>query len=186
MKNIYVDFDGVIANTIRTITKLYTEDFKYYKKFEPIDWSEVETWDFAELKAATPEYINTYFNQQRFFDNMEWMPWAKEILDRIKEIYNITIVSIGYSPNLLGKEIWINHNLSYCNFIGVDFKQYSDKSHIDMSNGIFIDDSANNLVTSNADLKICFGDKYEWNKDWNGIRCANWYDVWNLISKLNY
>lgn len=184
-KKLYLDFDGVICNTIKTIVKLYSEDFKYYKKFEPIDWSEVETWDFTELEAAKPEYIDTYFNQQRFFDNVEWMPWAKDIIEKLSEIYDIKVCSAGYYPNLVGKVNWLEKNMPYAEFIGVNFKNYSDKSHVDMSDGIFIDDSAKNLITSNAETKICFGDVYEWNKDWDGIRCANWHDVWELIGEDN-
>lgn len=109
------------------------------------------------------------------------MDWAKEVLDKLKENYDITIVSMGYSPNLKAKELWINEHLPYCKFIGVNFKEYLDKSHIDMNDSIFIDDSAHNLITSNAAYKICFGDKYKWNKDWDGERCYNWSDVNNYL-----
>ena len=182
---IYVDFDGTIVNTVSCIVSLYNEDFKYYKKFVPIKWWEVNTWDFTECNCATSEYINTYFNQQRFFNRLEYMDWAKEILDKLnKENYDITIVSSGYSPNLIAKSLWINRNLPYCKFIGVNLKEYKDKSHIDMSDGIFIDDSSNNLITSNAKISICFGDEYVWNKDWTGIRCVNWHDVYKQIKAL--
>ena len=54
-----------------------------------------------------------------------------------------------------------------------------------MSGGILIDDSANNLITSNADVKkICYGDIYEWNKDWEGKRCWNWYEVREYLISL--
>lgn len=112
------------------------------------------------------------------------MSWAEKVLDDLKNIYEITIVSSGYSPNLVAKELWINKHLPYCNFIGVNLKEYKDKSHINMQDGIFIDDSMQNLVTSNAILNICFGDDYEWNKNWQGIRCRNWMDVGNCLTKL--
>lgn len=163
---------------------MYNEDFQYYKKYQHIDWWEVNTWDFKECKCATTEYINTYFNQQRFFDRLEYMDWAKETLDELNEIYDITIVSSGYSPNLKAKEKWVKMNLPYCDFIGVNLKKYDDKSHINMSDGIFIDDSAKNLATSNAKFKICFGDLYPWNYFWDGKRCFNWKaDVKNLLMK---
>ena len=104
------------------------------------------------------------------------MPWARETLEELRKDGEITVVSLGYSPNLVQKELWIRKNLPFCKFIGVDMKYYSDKSHIDMSGKGFIDDSAKNLETSNAMLKICFGDIYNWNKDWKGLRCASWYD----------
>jgi 5'(3')-deoxyribonucleotidase len=176
-KKLYVDFDGTIVNTIAAIVTLYNEDFKYYKKFLPIKWWEVNTWDFEECNCASKEYINTYFNQPRFFAELTYMDWAKEVLDELKEDYDIIIVSAGYSPNLAAKELWIKENLPYCSFIGVNLKEYSDKSHLDMSDGIFIDDSARNLSTSNALVNICFGEDYEWNKDWEGFRCRNWNDI---------
>ena len=181
---LFIDFDGCIVNTIKTICDLYNEDFKYYKKFHPVKWWEVNTWDFRECNCAAPEYINTYFNQQRFFDRVEYMDWAKNILDKLSERYDITIVSSGYSPNLKAKEIWINNNLPYCEFIGVNLKKYKDKSHVDMSNGIFIDDSMNNLVTSNAKIKVCFGEIYPWNENWNGIRCYNWHELDKFITNI--
>ena len=105
------------------------------------------------------------------------MDWAKEVLDELKNVYDITIISSGYSPNLKAKEKWINEHLTYCKFIGVNLKEYKDKSHIDMSDGIFLDDSMDNLITSNALINICFGDEYNWNKKWTGHRCKNWTDV---------
>ena len=176
--------DGVIVQTIKAIVELYNEDFKYYKKFVPVNWWEVNTWDFKECNCASAEYINTYFNQQRFFDRLEYMDWAKEVLGELKDTYDITIVSSGYSPNLKIKEKWINEHLPYCKFIGVNLKEYKDKSHIDMSDGVFIDDSMHNLITSNALINICFGDEYEWNKNWTGFKCKNWTDIKNfLLSK---
>lgn len=186
IENIFVDFDGVIANTIKAIVSLYNEDFKYYKKFKPVHWTDINTWDFEECNCASKEYVNTYFNQQRFFDKLEYMDWAKEVLDELNEHYNITIVSSGYSPNIKAKEIWVNEHLPYCQFIGVNFKEHSDKSHIDMGkNSIFIDDSVHNLITSNAEYKVCFGDIYDWNKDWDGKRCYSWFDIKRYINNID-
>lgn len=184
--NIFCDFDGVISNTIKCIVELYNEDFRYYKDFKPIHWTDINTWDFTECNCASKEYINTYFNQQRFFDRLKYMDWAKEVLDELNEYYNITIVTSGYSPNLKAKEIWVNENLPYCQFIGVNLKEYSDKSHIDMGkNSIFIDDSSHNLTTSSAEYKVCFGDIYDWNKNWDGKRCYNWFDIKRYINDIN-
>lgn len=39
-------------------------------------------------------------------------------------------------------------------------------------------DHADNLESSNnAELKICFGKEYEWNKKWQGQRCFSWREV---------
>lgn len=180
-KKIFIDYDGVIVNTIKAIVSLYEDDFCAYKKYEPIDWENINTWNFEELKAATPDYINTYFNQPRFFRTVQFMKDAKYYIGRLSEEYDITVVSAGYSPNLVLKEKWIKEHLPYCKFVGVNYKEYSDKSHIDMSDGVFIDDSASNLITSNAKTRICFGKQYPWNEKWQGIRCNDWFEIYNIL-----
>lgn len=174
---VYLDFDGVICDTIKAIVDLYNEDFQYYKKFKKINDYDINTWDFKECTCTSSEYINTYFNQTRFFRTLRFMPWAYEVIEDLRKKYNIKIVSHGYSPNLLQKEKWINNCLPGIEFIGVNWKTHSDKSHIDMSDGIFLDDSAKNLMTSNAKETICFGDIYSWNDWWEGKRLNNWIDV---------
>ena len=180
---LFIDYDSTITNSIKAIVDLYNEDFKYYKKFEYIHWTDIRTWDFLECNCAKPEYINTYFNQQRFFDRVEFMDNAEEVLKRLKDKYEIIIVSMGYSPNLRAKEYWIKEHMPYTKFIGINFKKHEDKSHIDMSNGIFIDDNAKYFNT-NAKYQICFGDIYDWNKDWEGKRCFNWYEVEKYLEEL--
>lgn len=183
-KKIFVDFDSTLVNTIKRITELYNEDFAYYKNFCPVDWSEIETWDFQELKLAPKGYVDSYFCQPRFFDeNLEMYDRALTALYLLNVDREIVIVSMGSYANLELKKIWCKLHLPFAKFIGCSLDDYADKSHIYMNGAIFIDDRADNLYTSNADLRICFGDIYEWNKDWKGIRCYNWGDVWRSIQK---
>lgn len=177
IKTLYVDFDGTLVATIDAIVELYNEDFKYYKDFHYVNWWTVDTWGFEECNCAPPGYIDLYFNQPRFFEKLHFMPWAERVINELSKYYTIKIVSHGYSPNLRLKEIWIKDRLSNVEFIGVNLKEYSDKSHINMSDGLFIDDSAKNLITSNAKENICFGDICSWNKDWTGKRMGNWADI---------
>lgn len=186
MKNLFIDFDGTIVNTIKAICDLYNKDFAFYDDYKFINWSDIETWNFDELKLASSKYINQYFNQPRFFDVVEFMPFAKEIIDELSSIYKIHIVSMGDKANLRLKEQWIKNNISYAEFIGVDFAENADKSKIDFTNGILIDDSIANLKTSNATINICFGDEYDWNKDWSSFRCYNWIDVKRLLNNNKY
>ena len=111
LKKIYLDFDGCIVNSIAAIVSLYNEDFCYYKDYHPVNWCDVENWGFSECNCASEEYINSYFNQKRFFDRLEYMPWAKEVISILQKFYDITVVSHGYSPNLKLKEEWIRKNL---------------------------------------------------------------------------
>lgn len=182
---IYIDFDNTLVCSIKCICNLYNEDFKYFPEFKRISWIDMKTWEFKELSLAGRNYILSYFGQPRFFKNVEFMDNAYEIIsDLQKEGYNICIVSMGTPQNLLGKSIWIKKHIPYAGFIGIDMGQYKDKSHIDMSDGILIDDEKRYLDSSNAKIKVCFGDEYEWNEEWSGTRCYNWYDIKRYIEKL--
>lgn len=181
LKTLYIDFDGVIVNTIKAIVSLYNYDFLYYKNFEIINWTDIETWNFEECNCCTREDIDKYFNQKRFFDRLEFMPFVKKVMESLAEKYDIYIVSMGDYPNLKLKNRFILEHFPYAKFIGCDFSKYSDKSHIDMSDGIIIDDSVINLERSNAGFKICFGDEYIWNREWKGFRASNWIEIENLL-----
>ena len=176
--------DGCIVNTIAAIASLYNEDFQYYKDFQHVNWIDINTWDFLECNCADTKCINAYFNQPRFFDRLEYMDNAKEVLNRLKEEYDITVVSMGYSPNLRGKEIWIKKHMPYAKFIGVNFNEYDNKEHIDMSDGYYFDDNVKKLHT-NAIENICFGDIYSWNDNWKNKRCHNWYDIERFLKGVN-
>ena len=183
-KAIFIDFDGTAYNTIEAIVKLYNDDFEAYDDYKKIDWSMVETWDFTELGCASSEYINTYFNQKRLFNIIKPMPFFETVIDVLQNEYKIIFCSSGNRPNLKLKEKFIKDKYPYAEFIGVDLELYNDKSHVNMKDGIFIDDCKSNLDTSNASVKILFGDVYSWNKEWEGIRCYNWGDAFRLIQKI--
>jgi len=179
-KKIYIDFDGCIYDTIKAICTLYNEDFQYYSDYHYVNAEDIKSWDFDELNCANRDYINIYFNQKRFFDKLDFFKNAKDVLLILNNILNIeiNIVSMGYSPNLKAKEVFIKKSLPFCKFIGVNFKEYKDKSHINMSDGIaFIDDSTKNLETSNCSRKILYGQNFNWNKGWTGERIYDWREL---------
>ena len=170
---------------MKVIADLYNEDFCYYKKFKFVKWEDINSWDFDECELASSKYINMYFNQPRFFKRVEFMDNAEEIIPMLAQKYDIYIVSHGYSPNLRLKRVWIEQHMPYVKgFIGVNLKDHRDKSCVDMSGGIFIDDTAKNLETCNAKTRICFGDDYPWNCKWRGVRCRNWYDIGRFLNVI--
>lgn len=174
---LYIDFDGVVVNSTKSIVDIYNEDFQYYKNFDYVNWWEVNSWNFEECKCASTGYINTYFNQKRFFDRLEFMPWAKETILMLQEMYRIKFITLGYRPNLIAKQEWLFNHFPEIEMVGINMKKHGDKAHINMKNGLLLDDSYRNLITSNAKENICFGDIYSWNQEWDGKRLLNWMDV---------
>ena len=172
-------------DSIERIVTLYNYDFQYYEDFKYVLPENVQTYGFEECNCADKYYLNDYFNQKRFFDGLKLMPNAYSTLRKLAIKNDITIVSSGYIPNLRAKEVYIKKYLPFCEFIGVDLNKYLDKSHIDMCGGIIIDDSAQNLKTSNAKYKLCFGKIYPWNAEWvyKGAWMDNWDEVREYIEK---
>ena len=181
----FIDMDLTLFNTPKAITEMYDEDFQYYSDYKKIPWEEVRSWEFSELSAASSEYINMYFNQKRFFDKVEMYPDAKEVIDKLSKKYKIVFVSHGYSPNLRLKQEYIKKHFPYAEFIGVNLKEYKDKACVDMTNGVFIDDTPDNLNSSNAEIKICYGD-YIYNKNFdtskpNCFKKYSWRKVGDML-----
>ena len=184
-KTIFCDLDGVVFDTIKTITEMYNREFFFYKGFKKVYPSEVNTWEFSELSLATPEYIDMYFNNPLFFERLELIPSAKWIINKLHDIdgYRIIFCSAGSYPNLQLKRIWVKKYFPYAEFIPVELPTFADKSMVKMDDAFFIDDVAANLETCSAEVPICFGKKYPWNEDYKGIRCETWVDVYKLIKK---
>ena len=173
---------GCIVDTIAAIVELYNDDFQYYKKFKKIYPEDIDTWDFKECGCASTKFINTYFNTKRFFEHLKFMPDAYNSIMMLARKYDVYIVSHGYSPNLKLKENWIKNNLPFCiEFIGVNLKKHSDKSCVNMSDGVFIDDKLSNIKSSNAKKNILFGKEYSWNidnsDDKSYVRCFTWNEI---------
>lgn len=182
-RKLYLDMDGTITNTIKKICEMYAEDYCGHPKYNEPKWYLVETWNFEDQCPLASKYkIDRYFNEERFFDGLEFMENGEEIIHRLSNHFDIYVVSMGDKKNLKLKDLWLKEHLPYIkSLIGCDFNEVSDKSHVDMSGGILIDDSSINLETSNVDLKILYGDIYQWNKNWKGIRKFNWTEVEDFL-----
>lgn len=185
-KKLFIDLDGVVFDTITTIVNLYNADHLYYKDFKPVMASDVKTWGFEELTLEPPEFIDRYFNTPRFFDELVMIRSADWIIKRlIKDGYQIIFCSCGSYPNLTLKKEWIFRHYPEAQFIPVDHSKYKDKRHIPMGDGdsIFIDDVYENLITSNAKYKVCFGKVYSWNEKWTRTRRETWEELYKYIKE---
>ena len=187
---LFLDFDNTIVDTIAAVVSIYNEDYASHEGFIQVDPKDVTSWELTECNLATYEEIDKYFGDKRFFQRVKLYPSAGQVLRSLSHRYDITIVSHGYASNLKLKEEWVKDKLfkeifdNSCNaeFIGVNWETHNDKSHVDMSNSIFVDDSIRNLETSSAKYKILYGEYMDWNNtNIEFIRCKNWLDLNNQI-----
>lgn len=200
---LYLDFDGVITNSIDAIVSLYNDDFQAYPDYHYIKPDDINTWDFKECNCAKHDTFTTYFNTPRFYRNLKFMDQADVFLWLLSYQFDFIIVSFGNPANLKLKKMWIDKKLKLfindskmlnqanTKFIGLDFAEYDNKSCVDMSDGIFIDDTYEHLVTSNAKHKIVFGKQYPWNADNEAecttgtyTRCEDWMSLYQEIIRI--
>ena len=159
--DLFLDFDDTICLTSKQFVKLAN---KKYKKEE--DWNNINRWDFKDLyPEITNNDINNIFSSEDFFVDLELCENCLDAINSIKNLVNIHIATIGTDKNLKNKMKWIKENLNIdFNFNGILDTGINDKSSIDMSGAIFVDDRANNLRSSNANIKILYKNyhNYSW------------------------
>ena len=183
---IFIDFDCTIVDSVKTYCNVYNSFFKEHEEFEKADHSRVNRYDLMD-QCHLADHQETIFSHEEFFKHLEFMPHAEEVIEKLSNKHELIICSIGTLDNISLKAKWIKNNLSFIkNVILISSAVTTngikmDKSSVNMSNSIFIDDHVENLLSSNAEFKICFGKKYEWNESWTGQRCFNWKEVEKLL-----
>lgn len=179
-QKLFIDFDSTIANSVKAFCDTYNEIYGQAKGFKTADPEKVNQWSFADQcpLEKNPERI---FGMGYFFTKLEFMPDALEVIIKLSEKYNIIVCSIGTYDNLYFKSEWLDMYLPFVDAILIKNKGVKmDKSCVDMSGAIFIDDHIDNLNSSNAETKICFGKKYPWNEKWT----SNWAVSWKEVEKM--
>lgn len=182
-KSIMLDVDNTITNTTQKFCEIYNKVYADHPNFVSADWTKVRQWNFSDQcpLIKNSDECEALFDMPEMYRNIYYMPGAVEAIKKLSLKYNIEIVTIGRNQNLAHKWNALTNDIPFNNYWPVDSNIYSDKSHIDMSGKIFIDDVAENLTTSNAEVKICFGDVLPWNDKWHGLRCRTWHDVLELL-----
>lgn len=159
--DLFLDFDDTICLTSKQFVKLAN---KKYKKEE--NWNNINRWDFKDLyPEITNNDIDNIFSSEDFFVDLELCENCLDVINSIKNLANIHIATIGTDKNLKNKMKWIKENLNIdFNFNGILDTGINDKSSVDMSGAIFIDDRTDNLRSSNANIKILYKNyhNYSW------------------------
>jgi len=186
-RKLFLDFDGTICNTIDSVCKVYNDWYKFEPNFKKAESWKTNTWNFTDtcpLLEGKDENVEKIFSSPDFFKHLDFLNSnTYDVLRELCNKYEVIIVTIGTFKNISLKSLWIKERLPFikeCIFIVNDGCRM-DKSSINMEGAIFLDDTADNLNSSNADIKICVGNKYPWNDKWDGIRCYNWTDIKTLL-----
>lgn len=166
-RRIILDFDNCIADSIDAIVKAFNiVDCTDYG-----DSKLVRKWNMNDLiPRADDKSIEQMFNSHLFWNNLKLYDGVLEFFEKYQD--RIIICSIGSIENQVKKLQWIHSKLGRVDMLPVitdmcTHPKSIDKSYIDMSDCIYVDDSLSNLLMSNAKCKVLYSDRgfdCEWNK----------------------
>lgn len=180
---LFIDFDNTIANSSEVIVDMLNEHFDKNENFEKL-----RKYDFSDLFPECSYWdIEKFFNSDEMFERLKIFPNMIETVDAFKDFFDeISIVTIGTKDNLENKKRFLKENNLELTFYGIENNGRSDKSSVDMHNGVFIDDHIGCLHSSNAKIKILM--KNVENGEWNKIEpnddiyvVNNWYEVYSIF-----
>lgn len=155
----------MIANSSEVIVDLLNEHYGTHKNF-----LDLKKYDFSDLfPMCTYRDIENFFNSQELFNRIKIYDGLIDCLNDMKDLFDsIEIVTIGENKNIEYKKEWVNNKLNHIVVLHAIMNNgKNDKSSIDMSDGIFVDDHIDCLRSSNARVKILF--KNDNNGEWNRI-----------------
>lgn len=180
---LFIDFDNTIANSSEVIVDMLNEHFGKSENFEKL-----RKYDFSDLFPECSYWdIEKFFNSDEMFERLKIFPNMIETVDAFKDFFDeISIVTIGTKYNLENKKRFLKENNLELTFYGIENNGRSDKSSVDMHNGVFIDDHIGCLHSSNAKIKILM--KNVENGEWNKVEpnddiyvVNNWYEVYSIF-----
>lgn len=180
---LFIDFDNTIANSSEVIVDMLNEHYDKNENFEKL-----RKYDFSDLFPECSYWdIEKFFNSDEMFERLKIFPNMIETVDAFKDFFDeISIVTIGTKDNLENKKRFLKENNLELTFYGIENNGRSDKSSVDMHNGVFIDDHIGCLHSSNAKIKILM--KNVENGEWNKVEpnddiyvVNNWYEVYSIF-----
>lgn len=180
---LFIDFDNTIANSSEVIVDMLNEHFGKNENFEKL-----RKYDFSDLFPECSYWdIEKFFNSDEMFERLKIFPNMIETVDAFKDFFDeISIVTIGTKDNLENKKRFLKENNLELTFYEIENNGRSDKSSVDMHNGVFIDDHIGCLHSSKAKIKILM--KNVENGEWNKVEpnddiyvVNNWYEVYSIF-----
>lgn len=185
-KLLFLDVDNTICNSTKRFVEIYNQEYNINA-----DWTKCYKWDYSDI-CPLLEDSETFFAREDFYnDKLELVDnYIKGVIAMLYlQKYDINFVTIGTKNNLKYKEKWLKENFPYISKDKYHLLEKTNmgKEEISMLGGILVDDNYINLLTSNADLKICMHKRTEWNKDVERsgfVRLHNSMELYHHLMKL--
>lgn len=185
MEILTIDFDGVIADTVKAFCLCYNDHYKSKNELK-VDYRKVLNWDFSPaIQNISSNVLNDIFNSKKLFYYLDIYENCSDVLKQLKNKYYLRLYTIGTTYNIKNKIDFLHNTKLSSIFDTMIFKDnnYSENNKSDLCHsGILLDDNQDNLFSLPNNVRgIKFGLTYNYNKDWAGESCVDWLEVQKLL-----
>lgn len=162
---LFLDIDDTVLQSSEAVVQIMNEKYGLNKTVK-----DVTDWGYRSIySGANFDNVNEIFASERFWDIVRIDPDFERFYRKHKRHFNFVFVSKGVTLNLKRKETFLKKHFSKSTFLPCVLSKEAncyDKSHVNMINGIQIDDRFDALETTNANCKILYkrGIDRQWNK----------------------
>jgi 5'(3')-deoxyribonucleotidase len=172
---VFIDFDEVIANTSQALCHYYNNNYFEHPKWEEASIEKMFKYDFSD---ACPLMVNRHgvFNEEEFFKYLYPNSYMVSTLILLKNDFDFILCSTATRKNAELKLKWLTRHFKDDIMKAHIFTDgHNSKSIINMEGGVIIDDHKDNIINTNARIKIVFGRETDWN---SGMTEGRDYDFW--------
>jgi len=176
--SIFLDMDGVLADTHHELLKRYNEEYG-----ENIVKEDIKEWDLNKVTKPNTSIIK-YFEEPGFFRSVPVYKGAREAVKVIKSIrcVEMFIASTSTSNGFKDKEDWIQENFPEIQTKNIIFTSRKDV----LMGDILVDDGLHNLENSKCGNLIIFDQP--WNRTGNipnrAMRIKSWEELVDNIYRI--
>lgn len=175
---LFIDMDATVYGLNELITSIYNKEYNDNK-------TNTSYW-FEDLDKAPREYFEKLLYQKDIFLDGECIGNSKEIINKLhNEGFSIKFITC---PQFTGtcfveKCEWLTKTFEWID-LAKDIICTGNKGLLANPNRVLIDDDIKYIeqFTTNKGIAICY--TQGWNKDYQGLRCDGWNEVYNLIHKM--
>ena len=187
---LFIDFDNTIVDTTKAFCDYFNDVYLEDPSLEGIKSHWIKEYDLSDVVALSEDELVKGFSSERLFHYLRPYPYVRYALTTLKASGNfqIYLVSNCSAQSATRKIKWLDDfdfRHLFTGTIFLDINEAYNKSLIDMSDSILIDDHKINHEKSNARWKFCYTDaiRRNWHPETGGEVFL--FDSWSSDEVLN-
>lgn len=175
MRTLLIDMDSVICDLMSEWHHRYNRDYG-----DNLTVDRLKCWHSEKyVKPECGMKIYDYLKEPGLFLELNPLPHAVEVLERLHTKYDILIVTSSVSTAFAEKEMWVEKHLP---FIGKYNLIFSHRKNMIVGDLLF-DDAPHNLMEFSSSGRVAVAMDYAYNRDINVPRVKNWLEFEEFLTK---